>query len=103
MRIGIMTAGGDAPGLNGILEASCKAILNQGHEVIGIEDGFLGIFEKRVKVLTRATVEGLHQEAGTLLGTSNKTATAGREKEFIDNYKSLCLDALIAAGMSVML
>ena len=44
-RIGILTGGGDAPGLNGIIESSVRALSEQGYEVVGICDGFEGIFE----------------------------------------------------------
>ena len=47
MRIGLITGGGDAPGLNGILEVVCKTLLKSGAEVIGFEDGFEGVFERR--------------------------------------------------------
>jgi 6-phosphofructokinase len=43
MRIGILTGGGDAPGLNGIIEASCRVLLNAGVEVVGIENGTEGL------------------------------------------------------------
>ncbi len=98
MRIGILTGGGDAPGLNGILESSSKALLNEGFEVIGIYDGFEGIFEGRYRKMTWKDVNGLHAYAGTFLGTSNRCGTKGREKEFIDKYKDLQLDGIIAAG-----
>ena len=51
MRIGILTGGGDAPGLNGIIESASKALLNAGCEIVGICDGFEGIFDGKVKKL----------------------------------------------------
>lgn len=98
MKIGLLTGGGDAPGLNGILESACKALLRQGHSLLGIEDGFEGIFEGRTRPLKAETVEGIHSQAGTLLGTSNKSGTQGREAEFLEKYRKLGLDGLIAAG-----
>jgi 6-phosphofructokinase len=98
MRIGILTGGGDAPGLNGIIEAATKTMIRSGHEVIGIKDGFEGVFEGRTLQLTEQLVTGSHGVAGTLLGTSNKCGTDGREKEFLKKYKDLRLDGLIAAG-----
>ena len=97
-RIGILTGGGDAPGLNGILESCCKTLLNAGCELIGIMDGFEGIFENRVRNLSNSDVEGIHQQAGTLLGTSNRCGTAGREDEFLRKYRLLKLDGLVIAG-----
>lgn len=93
-----MTGGGDAPGLNGIIEATSLVLLNQGATVIGIQDGFDGILEKRSIEIKRSDIEGLHARAGTFLGTSNKTQTKGREELFLKNYRELNLDLLIAAG-----
>jgi 6-phosphofructokinase len=98
MRIGILTGGGDAPGLNGIIEASCRVLLSQGVEVVGIEDGFEGIFGGRTKKIDFAAVENLHSMAGTFLGTSNKSGTEGREQEFLAAWKKLALEGLLVAG-----
>lgn len=97
-RIGIMTGGGDAPGLNGIIEATVRALASQGCDVVGICDGFEGIFDHRTIPLTVREVTGIHAQAGTMLGTSNKTGTKGRESEFHERFKALKLDGLIAAG-----
>lgn len=98
MRIGLLTGGGDAPGLNGVLESCSRVLLRQGHEVIGILDGFEGIFEGRTRTLKLADIEGMHSFAGTLLGTSNRCGTTGREEEFLRSYRDLRLDGLVAAG-----
>lgn len=98
MRIGLLTGGGDAPGLNGIIEACSKTLIKAGHSVIGICDGFEGIFTENNIELTLDKVEGAHANAGTILGTSNKSDTKGREKEFIEKYKKLQLNGLIACG-----
>ncbi len=98
MQIGILTGGGDAPGLNGILEASCRTLLEAGHELLGIQDGFEGIFENRTQPIQLKDVEGIHSQAGTLLGTSNRSGTKGREEEFLSKYKALGVSGLIVAG-----
>src|SRR5262245_16215124 len=98
MKFAIMTGGGDAPGLNGIIEASSRAHLNMGHEVIGISDGFEGIFGGRFKPIKLQEIEGIHSHAGTYLGTSNKSGVIGHEKEFIEKFKALGVDAMIVAG-----
>jgi 6-phosphofructokinase len=97
-RIGILTGGGDAPGLNGIIEAVVRSVSRQGIEVVGIRDGFEGIFNQRTVVLDNKMVSGAHAQAGTLLGTSNKSGVAGREAEFKKCFAALGLDGLIAAG-----
>jgi len=98
MRIGILTGGGDAPGLNGIIESATKTLINKNVEVIGICDGFEGVFNNNTINLNFKNVDGIHCHAGTLLGTSSKCGTQGREEEFLIAYKKLNLDGLIAAG-----
>ncbi|MBP7843574.1 MAG: ATP-dependent 6-phosphofructokinase [Proteobacteria bacterium] len=98
MKIGILTGGGDAPGLNGIIEAVSRKILIEGHEVLGICDAFDGIFERQNRPITLKDVQGLHTHAGTFLGTSNHSKLAGRQDEFRKKYDELKLDGLIVAG-----
>lgn len=100
MRVGIMTGGGDAPGLNGIIEAASRAILNQNpaNQMIGILDGFEGVFGSRSREILFNDVLGLHSQAGTFLGTTNKSRIAGRSEEFQASLAKLNLDCLIAAG-----
>ncbi len=98
MRIGIMTGGGDAPGLNGIIESASRVLLRQGAQVVGILDGFEGIFSGRTKTITLDSILGIHAEAGTYLGTSNKSKLIGRADEFQKCFAALKLDGLIAAG-----
>lgn len=98
MRIGILTGGGDAPGLNGIIEAATRTLLNLGHEVIGVLDGFEGIYNNNFVDLNLDQVRGQHAFAGTLLGTSNRSGTDGREEEFKIAYDKLNLDGMIVAG-----
>ncbi len=97
-RVGIMTGGGDAPGLNGVIESCCRGLLQQGWSVVGIQDGFEGVFEGRTLPITENLIKGIHSEAGTLLGTSNKSPTKGREAEFVQKFNRLELDGLIAIG-----
>lgn len=72
-RIGVMTGGGDCPGLNAVIRAVAKTAMNlAGLEVWGIEDGFLGLIENRVHRLQRDDVSNILTRGGTILGTSNK-------------------------------
>lgn len=93
-----MTGGGDAPGLNGIIESASRMLLRNGHSVLGILDGFDGVFTGRTREIRWNDVTGIHSDAGTFLGTSNKTKTAGREAEFRGKFAKLGVDGLIAAG-----
>ena len=72
-RLGILTGGGDCPGLNAVIRAVAKtAILQYGIEVVGIEDGFQGLIEHRVRQLTQKDVNGILTRGGTILGSNNK-------------------------------
>ncbi len=72
-RIGILTGGGDCPGLNAVIRAVTKtAIYHHDIEVFGIEDGFLGLIENRIRKLTTEDVSNILTVGGTILGTSNK-------------------------------
>ena len=112
-RIGILTGGGDCPGLNAVIRAVTKhAILTYGWEVVGIEDGFQGLFENRTQKLTLEAVRGLLIRGGTILGSSNRAnpfrypirKPDGSEEirdvssTVMANYEKLGLDALVAVG-----
>lgn len=72
-RIGLMTGGGDCPGLNAVLRAVVKRALTMGWEVVGIEDAFLGLFrEGGTRLLTHKDISGMLPRGGTFLGTSNR-------------------------------
>ena len=72
-RIGVMTGGGDCPGLNAVIRVVTKAALTQlGCEVVGIEDGFLGLIRNRMRPLAWEDVSNILTAGGTILGTSNK-------------------------------
>lgn len=71
-KYGILTAGGDCPGLNAVLRAAGKTLLAKGHELIGFEDGFLGIMERRCRPLGQHDLSGILTLGGTILGSSNR-------------------------------
>ncbi len=72
-RVGILTGGGDCPGLNAVIRAVTKSlILKYDVEAVAFEDGFLGLIERRSRVLDFDAVSGILQQGGTVLGTSNK-------------------------------
>jgi phosphofructokinase-like protein len=76
-RIGILTGGGDCPGLNAVIRAVAKtAMLQYGLEVWGIEDGFLGLIEDRIHRLSLDDVSNILTRGGTILGTSNRANPA---------------------------
>jgi len=112
-RIGVLTGGGDCPGLNAVLRAVVKtAILNHGWDVIGIEEGFEGLLSPgKTHPLTLKDVRGLLPRGGTILGSTNRgnpfeyRQVKGKKAAVVDNsdvamkaYKKLRLDALIVIG-----
>ena len=104
LRIGVLTGGGDAPGTNAVLRGLVKSLLRRGAaEVIGIEDGYLGLMERRVRTLDRRAVSGLVAQGGTLLGTTNRAsplAHEGRDRraDVLAFARELGLDGLVAIG-----
>ena len=109
-RIGVLTGGGDAPGLNAVIRAVVKSACNHGCECIGLEDSFDGLIHpERTRVLTPRDVTGILRHGGTILGTSNRgdpfayTADrAGEEQDHsarcIERFHELELGALVAIG-----
>jgi len=72
-RIGVLTGGGDCPGLNAVIRAVTKtAIWQHGIEVFGIEDGFQGLIEDRVRPLSARDASGILTRGGTILGSNNR-------------------------------
>jgi phosphofructokinase-like protein len=105
-RIGVLTGGGDCPGLNPAIRAVTKtAIFCHGLEVIGILDGFDGLINNRTKKLSWEDVSGILTLGGTILGTSNiaNPFAYGEKKKDVSkkalkNFCDLKLDALICIG-----
>lgn len=98
MRIGILTSGGDCPGINATIRGVCKTAINHyGMEVIGIHSGFQGLLTKDVESFTEKSLSGLLNLGGTMLGTS-------REKPFKKNGVMSGVDkpALIARNIEEM-
>ncbi|HYH84296.1 MAG TPA: ATP-dependent 6-phosphofructokinase [Pyrinomonadaceae bacterium] len=110
--IGIVTGGGDAPGLNAVIRAAVKTAANEyGLRVVGIEDGFEGLLgATRTRELKPADVRGLLPRGGTILGTRNRGRFIVRQeedsdakqeavyREALDNLSRLGIDALVVVG-----
>ncbi|MFQ5603090.1 MAG: 6-phosphofructokinase [bacterium] len=112
-RIGIITGGGDCPGLNAVIRAVAKSAMSKyGATVIGIEDGFEGLVEGRMREIENQAVSGILALGGTILGTSNKgdpfhypvenlqgkVEIVDESARVLQNYKKWGLDALVAIG-----
>ena len=100
MRIGILTGGGDCPGLNPVIRAVVRKALVDKHEIIGIKNGWKGLVENDTIVLNLDNTSGILNRGGTILGTSrtNPYKKEGDVQKVKDNFKQLKLDALIAVG-----
>ena len=111
-RIGILTGGGDCPGLNAVIRSVAKpAMAHFNSTVIGIIDGFEGLVEGRARELTPLDVSGIIHQGGTILGTSNKgdpfhfpmgertnIKIVDASDQVLNTYRNLKLDVLIAIG-----
>lgn len=99
-KIGILTGGGDAPGLNAVIRAVVVKGEKLGYKIIGIKDGWRGLLEEDVEELNVDKVEDIHRDGGTILGTSrtNPYKEENGEQKVIENMKQLNLYALIAIG-----
>jgi len=104
MRVGVLTGGGDCPGLNAVIRAVTKSLISQcGAEVIGIEDGFAGLLsaKPRTRALDWGCVSGILMQGGTILGTSNKAnpmASAAALQQALSHIEALGLNALVVIG-----
>lgn len=104
--IGILTAGGDCPGLNAVIRGVAKAAMHYGWRVIGIQDGFRGLIENRVVPIENINVSGILTQGGTFLGSSrdkpHKMPMGSSVMDMTDvavaNYQKLRLDCLVCLG-----
>lgn len=99
--IGILTGGGDCPGLNPVIRGVVRKAINTGYEVIGIKNGWKGLIENDTLPLTLDSISGILPKGGTILGTSRTNPFKKEDKDVpvvIDNYKKMGLTALIAVG-----
>jgi len=111
-RIGILTGGGDCPGLNAVIRAVAKAAQQGNVEVWGIEDGYLGLIENRMRPLTNHDVSGILTQGGTILGSSNKANPSNYavpdgqggwtmqdvREQVATHYRNAELDAMVVIG-----
>jgi 6-phosphofructokinase 1 len=109
-RIGVLTGGGDAPGLNAVIRAVVKAAHNAHIEVVGLEDSFDGlIYPEKSRVLTPRDVTGILRLGGTILGTVNRgdpfaepivtpQGTFDYSDRVVEMFRKMELDALVCIG-----
>jgi ATP-dependent phosphofructokinase / diphosphate-dependent phosphofructokinase len=108
-RIGILTGGGDCPGLNAVIRAAVRTLIREHHmEVVGIQLGFEGLLTRATVPLTLDTIRGILPKGGTLLRTTNRGnpfeypdrngVCVDRSAEVVANIRELGIDAIIAIG-----
>ncbi len=100
MRIGVLTGGGDCPGLKATIRSIVIQGEKEGYEIIGFMDGWAGVLENRWQKLTQEDVEDIHRQGGTILFTSRTNPykeTTGLER-VKDTLKKNRIDALVAIG-----
>lgn len=100
-RVGILTGGGDAPGLNAVIRAAVwRGVERYGFEMFGILDGWRGILNQSAKPLSIEDVRDIIAEGGTILGTSrtNPNKNEQSRRKAMEGYKALGLDALVVLG-----
>jgi ATP-dependent phosphofructokinase / diphosphate-dependent phosphofructokinase len=98
VRIGVLTGGGDCPGLNAVIRAVARRSWARGHEVVGVREGWRGMIEQNFQPLGRREISGILPRGGTIIGTSRTNpykvdgGVAAVEAAFEE------LDALVAIG-----
>ena len=111
-RIGVLTGGGDCPGLNAVIRAIVKTAINDhGLEAYGVEDGYEGLVTNRIRCLSYDDVSNILTAGGTILGSSNKAnpfnyhdpsgggdGPSDRSDECVENVRNAGLDGLVCIG-----
>lgn len=100
MKIGILTGGGDCPGLNPVIRAIVRQGINENQEILGLKYGWKGLLEKDYITLNLQSVSGILPKGGTILGTSrtNPYKIEGGKEAAVKNFKELGLEALVVIG-----
>src|SRR5881409_2585708 len=99
MRIGVLTGGGDCPGLNAVIRAVARRSFSRGHEVLGVREGWRGLVEAKFEPLGPREISGLLPRGGTILGTSRtKPYKLDGVESVLANFEREGLDALVAIG-----
>jgi 6-phosphofructokinase 1 len=99
-RVGVLTGGGDCPGLNAVIRAVARRCFSRGYSVVGIADGWRGLVENDLEPLTGLEVSGILPRGGTIIGTSrtNPYKVEGGVERVLEHFAGAALDALVAIG-----
>lgn len=98
--IGILTSGGDSPGMNAAIRAVTRVALKHGIEVYGIHNGYKGLIEKNFEKFEKRSVSEIMSRGGTILGSArfNEFKDVEVQKKALENLKEAGIDALVAIG-----
>ncbi|MGE5308040.1 MAG: 6-phosphofructokinase [Deltaproteobacteria bacterium] len=99
-RIGVLTSGGDAPGMNAAIRSAVRAALFNNLEVMGIFRGYEGLINEELKVFDHRSVSNIISRGGTILKTARSTdfMTEEGQQRAVDTIKKYCLDGLVLIG-----
>lgn len=99
-KIGILTGGGDCPGLNAVIRAVVRKSMKYDWEIIGIKNGWSGLINGEMELLTDYSVSGILPRGGTIIGTSRTNPFKNEEdvKKIIENIRKFGIEALVAIG-----
>jgi ATP-dependent phosphofructokinase / diphosphate-dependent phosphofructokinase len=100
VKVGVLTGGGDCPGLNAVIRAVARRSFVRGHEVVGIREGWRGLVEGKLEPLGNREINGLLPRGGTIIGTSrtNPYKIDGGVERVLETFEREGLDALVAIG-----
>src|SRR5213594_4350783 len=100
MRVGVLTGGGDCPGLNAVIRAAGRRVMTRGGEVVGVRDGWKGLVEGLFEPLGPREISGLLPRGGTIIGTTrtNPYRLEGGVDRVLENFRTGEFDALVAIG-----
>jgi len=100
VKVGVLTGGGDCPGLNAVIRAVARRSFTRGHEVVGVREGWRGLVEGRLELLGNREINGLLPRGGTIIGTSrtNPYKVDGGVEAVLETFSRQGLDALVAIG-----
>lgn len=100
MRIGVLTSGGDSPGMNAAIRSIVKVGVGRGHEVVGVMNGYAGLLAGETRPLTLADVDGISRQGGTMLGSARSKVfpTPEGQRQAMERIAALGLGGLIVIG-----
>jgi 6-phosphofructokinase 1 len=101
MKVGLLTGGGDCPGLNAVIRAVVQRVSNHGGTCVGVLEGWRGLIKGYSRDLLLSETDGLIARGGTILGSSRTNPfknAAADIPALVDNFKAMGLDALVAIG-----